>query len=62
MPESQTAWNSDNQGIKEKINQNNQTSKAADHAGQLRKTARRWQTVAVGLAVARFWAVWEGLT
>ena len=25
MPENQTAWNSDNQGIKEKINQNNQT-------------------------------------
>ena len=24
-PEKQTAWNSDNQGIKEKINQNNQT-------------------------------------
>ena len=32
-PENQTAWNSDNQGIKEKINQNNQTSKAADCAG-----------------------------
>ena len=25
MPENQTAWNSNNQGIKEKINQNNQT-------------------------------------
>ena len=27
-PENQTAWNSDNQGIKEKINQTNQTGKA----------------------------------
>ena len=25
MPENQTAWNSDNQGIKKIINQNNQT-------------------------------------
>ena len=25
MPENQTAWNSQSQGIKEKINQNNQT-------------------------------------
>ena len=25
MPENQTAWNSDNQGVKEKINQNNHT-------------------------------------
>ena len=26
MPENQTAWNSDNQGIKETVNQTNQTS------------------------------------
>ena len=32
-PENQTAWNSNNQGIKENINQNNQTGKAADQAG-----------------------------
>ena len=25
MPKNQTAWNSDNQGIKETVNQNNQT-------------------------------------
>ena len=25
MPENHTAWNSDNQGVKEKINQNNHT-------------------------------------
>ena len=30
MPENQTAWNSDDQGIKEKIIQNNQTGKVAD--------------------------------
>ena len=35
----QTSWNSDNQGIKEKINQNNQTGKAADSSGWLRKTS-----------------------
>ena len=29
MPENQTAWNSDNQGIKETVKQNNQTSKNA---------------------------------
>ena len=39
VPENQAAWNSDNQGIKEKINQNNQTGKAAELAGWLRKTA-----------------------
>ena len=33
VPENQTARNSDNQGIKEKINQNNQTGKAADQTG-----------------------------
>ena len=27
MPENQTVWNFDNQEIKEKVNQNNQTSK-----------------------------------
>ena len=39
VPENQTAWNSDNQGIKEKINQNNQTGKMVDCTGQGRKTA-----------------------
>ena len=43
------------------------TSKAADHVGRLRKTARRRQTVgvelamAMGLAVARLWSVCQGL-
>ena len=32
VPENQTAWNSDNQGTEEKINQNNQTGKAEDHS------------------------------
>ena len=41
-PKNQTAWNSDNQGTKEKINQNNQTSKVVDLAGRLRKTKVRW--------------------
>ena len=40
-PENQSAWNSDNQGIKEKINQSNQTSKS-DLESQLRKNAERW--------------------
>ena len=62
MPENQTAWNSDNQGIKEKMNQNNQTSKVADLVGQLRKTKARRQTVWVGLAAARQRAPWAGHT
>ena len=33
-PENQPAWNSDNEGIKEKLNQNNQTGKVADRVGQ----------------------------
>ena len=33
VPENQTAQNSDNQGIKEKVNQNYQTGKAADLMG-----------------------------
>ena len=42
MPGNQIAWNSNNQGIKEKINQNNQVCKAADGAGRLRKTSTPW--------------------
>ena len=61
MPENQTAWNSDNQGIKEKINQNNQRGKAVDSASGLRKTAAIQGTGQVGLAVARWWAAWVGL-
>ena len=50
VPENQTAWNSDNKGIKENINQHHQSGKAVDHAGQLRKTeATRW-TLGAGLA------------
>ena len=30
MPENQTAWNSDNHGVKETVKQNKQTCKAAD--------------------------------
>ena len=37
VPENQTAWNSHNQGGKEKINQNNQMYKAADLEGRLKK-------------------------
>ena len=62
MPENQTAWNSNNQGIKEKMNQNNQTSKVADLVGQLRKTKARRQTVWVGLAAVRQRATWAGHT
>ena len=36
-PENQTAQNSDNQGIKEKINQNNQMNKVEDHAADSEK-------------------------
>ena len=62
MPENQTAWNSDNQRIKEKINQNNQTSKAADHTNQLRKTTVTWRTLGVGLAAVRRQTEQAGLT
>ena len=50
MPENQTAWNSDNQGIKETVNQTNQTGKTADLMGQLRKIEVRWWTGWAGLA------------
>ena len=62
MPENQTAWNSNNQAIKEKFNQNNQTTKAADHDSQLRKSMATRQTVEVGLAAELGGAVWERLT
>ena len=48
MPENQTAWNYDNNGIKEKINQKDQTFKVADNKGRLRKTLVKWQTVGAG--------------
>ena len=41
MPENQTAWNSDNQGIKEKVNQNNQTGKNPWRGGRLH--GQGWQ-------------------
>ena len=46
MPENQTAWNSDNQGIKGTIDQTNQTGKT----GGWREPEARQQTVWVGLA------------
>ena len=46
--ENQTAQNSNNQGIKEKINQNNHTSKMADHMDWLRKTEERQWTMWAG--------------
>ena len=46
MPENQTAWNSNNQGIKETVNQTNQTSKT----GRWREPEVRWQTLWAGLA------------
>ena len=63
VPEYQTAWNSDNQGIKVKINQNNQTCKAADHVGQLRKTAACGNAEDHGgrADCPDQWAAWEGL-
>ena len=47
MPENQTAWNSNNQGIKETVNQTNQTGKTR---GQSEPTARWWRKAWVGLA------------
>ena len=35
MPENQTAWNSDNHGIKETVKENNQTSSATVQQGVL---------------------------
>ena len=46
MPENQTAWNSDNQGIKETVNQTKQTGKMG---GQGEPSVRR-QTEWTGLA------------
>ena len=45
VPENQTARNSDNQGIKETVNQTNQTSKT----GRQKEPAARQWTVQVGL-------------
>ena len=44
-PEKSNCWNSDNQGIKEKINQNNKTSKVAEQVGQLRNNTANQQLV-----------------
>ena len=61
VPENQTAWNSNNKGIKEKINQNNQTGKEADGVGKSEKPrhhSRPWgQGWLPALRAAR-----EGLT
>ena len=57
MPENQTAWNSDNHGIKEIVKQNNQTSKAADGEKLVRQ-----QTLGAGLAVVKCQAAWEEMT
>ena len=46
MPENQTAWNSNNQGIKETVNQPNQTGKT----GGNREPSVRLGTVQAGLA------------
>ena len=70
MPENQTSWNSDNQGVKETVNQTNQTSKTGR---QKEPAARQWTvqvwlsvvrqwTMQAGLAAARRQAVWEWLT
>ena len=48
--------------LKKKINQNNQTSEAADCTSWLRETKARPQTRRVGLAAARRWAARAGLT
>ena len=46
VPENQTAWNSENQGIKETVNKNNQTCKK----GGWRETAAKQLMVWAGLA------------
>ena len=46
MPENQTAWNFDNQGMKETVSKTNQTGKT----GGQREPEARWQTVQAGLA------------
>ena len=51
MPENQTAWNSDNQRIKEMVNQTNRPVKSKK--GQM----GRWRE-----PEARWWTVWVGLT
>ena len=51
VPENQTAWNSNNQGIKETVNQMNRTSqKETGQTGGQREPAARWQTVWAELA------------
>ena len=61
MPENQTAWNSNNQGIKETVNQPRQTGRVADREnlqqgdgpsgwGSLRETVARQRTVQARLA------------
>ena len=44
VPENQTAWNSNNQGIKETVNQTNQTNQTGK-MGSWREPSARWQTV-----------------
>ena len=46
MPENQTAWNSNNQGIKETVNNNTQAGRSG---GRRAPPARQW-TVQAGLA------------
>ena len=46
VPENQTAWNSDNQGMKERVNQTNQTGKM----GGWREPTGKLQTLWVGLS------------
>ena len=48
VPENQTAWNSNNQGIKEKINQNNQTGKAAGPSRPTQKNHADMQILEAG--------------
>ena len=51
MPENQTACNSNNQGIKETVNQTNQTNQTSKMAGQREPEVRRRQrTARAGLA------------
>ena len=51
MAENQTAWNSNKQGIKEKINQNNQTSRSETRqTGGQREPAARQCTGRAGVA------------
>ena len=63
VPENQTAWKSNNHGIKETVKQNNQTGKVGGRENPLQGGQPcGWVWLPTGLAAARWCAVQEGLT